>query len=148
MLTEICQRGRLTTRFTPRSVACFAVTCSLVAALSGCGSKLPVVVGTVTMGDAPLPNARVVFEAPDRPMAVATTDDAGRYDVMTGSQRGMAAGSYDVAISAFVTKNGGSESPLPILSTPKRYNSARTSGLTAVVKEGRNEGVNFQLERQ
>jgi len=148
MLTEIRKNGGLITNFTPRSVAGRAVICALMSALSGCGSKLPVVIGTVTLDDAPLPNARVVFEAPDRPMAVATTDAAGRYDVMTGSQRGMAAGSYTVAISAYVTKDGGRESPLPILSTPKRYNSARTSGLTAVVKEGRNEGVNFQLERQ
>ncbi len=98
------------------------------------------------MDGEPLTNAKVVFEAADRPMAVATTDDSGRYDVTTGSQRGMAAGSYKVAISAYVTRGGGTESPIPILSTPKRYNSAQTSGLTAEIKDGRNEDVNFQLE--
>ena len=116
--------------------------------LSGCGAKLPTVQGTVTMDGASVPNAKVVFEAPDRPMAVATTDEEGRYDVMTGSQRGMAAGSYKVAISAYVTKDGGTESPVPILSTPKRYNSAQTSGLTAEVKDGRNQNVDFQLESE
>jgi hypothetical protein len=123
----------------------FAIYC-LSAMLAGCGAKLPTVEGTVTLGDAPLPNARVVFEAPDKPMAVATTDDAGRYAVMTGSQRGMAPGSYQVAVSAYITRSGGNESPMPILSTPKRYNSSATSGFTVVIEEGRNENVDFQLE--
>lgn len=78
-------------------------------------------------------------------MAVATTDEAGNYDVRTGSQRGMAAGSYNVAISAYVTKDGGSESPIPVLSTPKRYNSAKTSGLSVEIEPGSNQGVDFQL---
>ena len=138
--------GRLSITGNLRVETKFALTCVLVSAFSGCGSKLPVVRGTVTMDGEPLAEARVVFEAPDRPMAVATTDEAGRYDVMTGSQRGMAAGSYNVAISAYVTKDGGMESPMPILRTPKRYNSAQTSGLTAVIEEGRNAAVDFQLE--
>ncbi len=99
----------------------------------------------MTLDGKPLPNARVVFEAPDRPMAVATTDDNGRYQAMTGSQRGMAAGSYSVAISAYETTDGGGESPVPVLKSPPRYNVARTSGLTAVIKDGANEDVDFKL---
>ncbi len=144
-LNEMTARGLLT-YFDTRNVGLFVAICSLAALHSGCSSKLPTVEGTVTMDGRPLPNAKVVFEAPDRPMAVATTDDSGQYDVTTGSQRGMAAGSYRVAISAYTTRAGGTESPLPILSTPKRYNSAQTSGLTAEIKDGRNEDVNFQLE--
>ena len=102
----------------------------------------------MTLNGEPLPNAKVVFEAPDKPMAVATTDESGRYDAMTGSQRGMAAGSYQVAISAYQTKDGGSESPIPILSTPRRYNSAQASGLTAEIKDGRNQAVDFALQSQ
>jgi hypothetical protein len=118
----------------------------LMALVTGCGSKLPTVSGTVTLDDAPLANAKVVFEAPDKPMAVATTDASGYYDVMTGTQRGMAAGTYKVAISAYATKDGGNESPLPILRTPKRYNSAKTSELKAEVKVGRNENIDFLLK--
>ena len=119
---------------------------ALMVILTGCGSRLPTVSGTVTLDDAPLANAKVVFEAPDKPMAVATTDAMGNYDVMTGTQRGMAAGSYQVAISAYATKQGGNESPIPILLTPKRYNSAKTSELTAEVKEGRNDVMDFSLK--
>jgi hypothetical protein len=117
-----------------------------LALIGGCGSQLPTVQGLVTLDGEPLPNARVVFESPDRPMAVATTDNQGRYDVMTGTQRGMATGNYQVAISAYETRDGGSESPVPILSTPKRYNSAQTSGLSVEITPGRNSEVNFQLE--
>lgn len=114
--------------------------------LCGCGSKLPTVEGTVTLDGIPLENAKVVFQAPDRPMAVATTNASGRYDVMTGSQRGIAAGSYKIAISAYETQDAGNESPIPILSTPKRYNSAATSGLSVEISEGHNDGVNFDLQ--
>ena len=112
----------------------------------GCGSKLPIVEGTVTLDGVPLENAKVVFQAPDRPMAVATTDASGRYDVRTGSQRGMAAGSYKIAISAYETKDAGNESPIPILSTPKQYNSAATSGLSVDIVAGHNDNVNFDLQ--
>lgn len=122
------------------------VTGMSVALIGGCGSQLPTVQGVVTLDGQPLSDARVVFESPDRPMAVATTDDNGRYDVMTGTQRGMAAGNYQVAVSAYETRDGGSESPVPILSTPKRYNSAQTSGLSVEISPGRHTDVNFQLE--
>jgi len=113
--------------------------------LIGCGPGLPTVEGNVTLDGEPIANAKVVFESPDRPMAVATTDEAGNYDVNTASERGMASGTYKVAISAYVTKDGGNESPIPILKTPKRYNSAKTSGLTVDVKAGKNQGVDFEL---
>ena len=113
--------------------------------LCGCGVRLPTVEGIVTLDDEPLENARIVFEAPDKATAVAKTDAEGRYAAMTGSQEGMAAGSYQVAISAYKTADGGTESPIPVLRTPKKYNSAQTSGLTAEVQAGRNRDVNFHL---
>ena len=138
---------------TPRCMRCrcrvlplLMTTGTWLALIGGCGSQLPTVQGLVTLDGDPLPKARVVFESPDRPMAVATTDDQGRYDVMTGTQRGMAAGTYQVAVSAYESRDGGSESPVPILSTPKRYNSAQTSGLSVEILPGRNADVNFQLE--
>ena len=121
------------------------VTALTIVCITGCGPSLPTVQGKVTLDGDPIAKAKVVFESPDRPMAVATTDDAGNYDVRTGSERGMAAGSYNVAISAYVTKDGGSESPIPVLSTPKRYNSAKTSGLSVDIKPGNNQDVDFEL---
>lgn len=111
----------------------------------GCGSKLPIVEGTVTLDGEPLPDARVVFESPDRPTATAKTDQSGHYDMVTGSQRGMAAGSYRIAISAYKTKDGGTESPMPILVTPKKYNSVETSELAVEILEGRNSDTDFEL---
>jgi len=116
-----------------------------VSFLCGCGSQLPTVQGTVTLDDAPVPNGTVVFESPDRATAIAKTNDDGRYEMMTASKRGMAAGDYSVAISAYETRDGGSESPIPVLRTPKKYNSAATSGLSATIADGKNE-VDFQLK--
>lgn len=129
-----------------RLANCSAGVATFALLLNGCGAKLPTVEGTVTLDGVPLPDAKVVFESPDKPMAVATTDAGGHYEVTTGSQRGMAAGSYRVAISAYVTRDGGSESPIPVLRTPKKYNSAKSSGLTAEVKTGRNKDMDFRLE--
>ncbi len=127
-----------------RTILLFAFGVSVVL-LSGCGSELPTVQGTVTLDSEPVPNATVVFESPDKPMATAKTDENGEYDVITASKRGMAAGEYAVKISAYKTRDGGSESPLPILRTPKKYNSSKTSGLTARISEGANKDVNFEL---
>lgn len=111
----------------------------------GCGSKLPTVEGTVTLDGDPVPNARVVFESPNRPTATAKTDDEGYFELVTASQRGIAEGSYGVSVSAYKTKDGGTESPMPILLTPKKYNLVSTSGLTAEVVPGQNT-VDLELQ--
>lgn len=129
-----------------QSGGCLAAGVLLLSFVSGCGPSLPTAGGTVTLDGEPLPDAKVVFEAPDRPMAVATTDHSGRYDVRTGSQRGIAAGRYKVAVSAYTTSDDGAEAPVPVLRTPAHYNSAQTSGLTAEIKDGRNEGIDFHLK--
>ena len=131
--------------FSVRQLSCVMIATQLLY-LSGCGSKLPTVEGTVTLDGAPLADARIVFEAPDRATAFAKTDDDGKYDVMTASQRGLEAGIYKIAVSAYKTRSGGSESPIPVLKTPKKYNSSQTSGLEADVKTGRNTDVNLQLQ--
>lgn len=124
----------------------FFLTASLgLLGLVGCGSKLPKVAGTVTLDGDPVASARVVFESPNRPTATAKTDASGHYDVRTASQRGMATGSYKVSVSAYQTKDGGTESPIPVLTTPKKYNSTETSGLTATITGGNNT-VDFELE--
>ena len=110
-----------------------------------CNSDLATVEGRVTHDGKPLANAKVVFVAPGRPMAVATTDDDGHYQVRTGSRIGIAPGNYKVAVSAYQTVAGPQgEAPIPVLRTPPRYNSADHSGLAADVQNGRNS-VDFEL---
>ena len=123
-----------------------AITVVLSLFLSGCRSELATVQGEVTLDGEPLEDARIVLEAPDRPTSVGKSDAQGRYTVTTGSQKGMYPGDYQVAISAYKTRDAhGIEAPVPVLRTPKRYNSAGSSGLTAVIQSGRNKGVDFHL---
>ncbi len=131
------------TRMSLAILACALATLGL----SGCGSDLSQTEGMVTLDGQPLAGARVVFEAPGLPTSVATTDEQGRYVVQTGSQQGMVPGTYRVSISAYETRaaRGGLEAPIPVLKTPRRYNSAASSGLTAEISEGRNRGVDYRL---
>lgn len=125
----------------------FCLVASLTGiALAGCSPRLPTVEGQVTLDGQSLENARIVFESPDKATAVAKTDADGHYTLMTGAQPGAAAGSYSVAISAYKTANGGAESPVPVLRTPKKYNTGQTSGLTADVQPGQNRDVDFHLQ--
>ena len=116
------------------------------ALLTGCGSDLATLEGVIRLDDEPLADARIVLQSPDRPMAVGKSDEQGRYSVQTGSQPGVLPGEYAVTISAYETRqSGGGEAPVPILRSPRRYNSADTSGLSVVVQEGANTGVDFDL---
>jgi len=112
----------------------------------GCSSELPTGEGVITLDDVPLADARIVFQSPDRPMAVGKSDKQGRYSLNTGSQEGVLPGDYTVTISAYETRQaGGVEAPVPILRTPKKYNSAETSGLSAQVHNRANTDVDFHL---
>ena len=104
--------------------------------LTGCGSRLPLVEGTVTLDGDPVPDARIVFESPGAATATAKTDEDGHFTVVTASEQGMAEGSYKVTVSAYKKGEGGY--PTPNLATPKKYNSTETSGLTADIVAGKN----------
>ena len=60
-------------------------------------------------------------------MAYAMTDEDGSYQLFTGSELGLVAGKYRVAI----------ESPSG-MELPKKYSAIDTSGLEYEVKEGSN----------
>lgn len=113
------------------------LVCVALLGISGCGrSGYTKVTGTVTLDEAPLVDANVIFRAPGMPMATARTDETGRFLVETGGARGMMAGEYVVTVAAFARakKEGGLKAPVLVI--PKRYNLPNESGLTAVIEGG------------
>lgn len=115
-------------------------------ALGGCGqSKYTSVTGVVTLDGAPLANANVVFRAPGCPMSSARTDESGRFRVETGGARGMKPGEYAVTVAAFAPPKKEGGAPSPKLITPEKYVKPDESGLSAVIEEGTNTKLNFDL---
>jgi hypothetical protein len=109
--------------------------------LAGCGSPLASVSGTVTLDGQPLEQGRVVFQAPGLPTGVGEIRRGGRYQLQTGTQTGIATGHYVVTVSAYqveLNADGQSE-PAFRLTTPAKYNSPETSGLSANIQPGGNQ---------
>lgn len=95
--------------------------------------------GTVTLDGAPLAGALVVF-TPDGPgrSAVATTDQAGRYELtFLRDIVGANVGAHTVRITTATEDRGGKEIP------PDRYHTK--TELVAAVEPGRNT-IDFPLE--
>lgn len=100
----------------------------------------------MTLDGAPLPDATVVFQAPNRPLATARTDHTGHYTAETGSIRGIKPGKYRVGIAAYREfVEGHDEETAPDLAIPEKYAQPDSSGLTAVIVNGPNRGINFDL---
>lgn len=118
----------------------------MVAALAtgGCGSGFAPAEGVVTLDGKPLANATVVFQAPERPLATARTDTAGRYRVETGSIEGIKPGEYRVAVAAYRSFKG-SDEDAPELAVPEKYVQPDSSGLSAVIGKWANRELNFEL---
>jgi len=107
----------MTPRFELRSFAYLAAVALLLTA-SGCGGsnrgptlKVTPVKGKVTLGTDPLGEAQVTFtfqgQAPkDYLGSGAKTDSQGNFEIMTGAQKGVPAGTYTVTVSKLVDKNG------------------------------------------
>ena len=114
--------------------------------LTGCGSDLAKVSGTVRLDGKPLDRGTVTFRAEDQAMAVGQIASDGKFQMKTGTQWGVAPGSYRVTVSAYQTRPSEDDlgEPIPILLTPARYNSEQESGLRAEVKPGSNQ-VNLSL---
>lgn len=130
--------------------------------------------GVVTMGGNPLPDATVIFSpvagSEGRP-ATGKTDAAGVYKLTdlqaTAVGAGAAIGEYQVSINKSsgveigaglgegevaddaAEDQGAGMAPDKVIGlkslVPDKYTRPDTSGLTATVKAGRNEGVNFDL---
>ncbi|MCG8584556.1 MAG: carboxypeptidase-like regulatory domain-containing protein [Pirellulales bacterium] len=117
-----------------------AVTLSALCVLAGCsGEQLGPVTGRVTLDDAPLPNALVLFEDQDRGIFMtAKTDTEGVYEVSMAKGYGLPLGTYQVAVKpgATVQVRGPDEaavkprSPILAKAIPRKYQDARTSGLS------------------
>jgi hypothetical protein len=97
----------------------------------------------ITLDGVPLPNATVLFYAPNMPLAAARTDELGRYRVETGGAAGMMPGEYIVTVAAYKTDAQGK--PVPLLVIPKRYLQLESSGLKASISSGVNRSVDFEL---
>jgi hypothetical protein len=115
--------------------------------LVGCGNGLSSVNGTVTLDGVPLTGgegvkASIGFYPDGQPGApgIGFLDSNGHYTLMVGSQEGIAAGKYAVAISAtriIMPKDpAGMPSGEPM--TPRKYADPRQSGFHADVQPGRN----------
>ena len=120
---------------------------------AGCqdsGPELGRVTGTATLDGKPLPNATVEFQpGPGGSPSYGTTDENGRYELSYSVGRpGAMVGKHVVRISTFRQDAPDDEGLRPVIEYPEllppRYNEE--SELTAEVKPGRNEGVNFNLK--
>ncbi len=106
----------------------------------GCGTDLVKVSGAVTLDGQPLESGTIVFQAQGMAMCVGNLGAGGRYYLSTGQQEGIAAGTYQVTITAFqvIDQANDDSAPIPKLLTPVKYNIPETSGLTADVQRVRN----------
>lgn len=117
-----------------------------VLAVAGCSGQ-PTVTGSVTLDGKPLQSigdvrGSVVFSPLDSgaPPARASIDENGRYDVFTGSKRGVAPGEYGVTVNAIRVIPPAVEGSEPGAERllPAKYGSPRTSGLSLSVTPGSN----------
>jgi len=130
------------TRFA--SVLCLSTLLFVV----GCGGgqddgpELGIVTGTVTMDGAPLPNVTVTFTSEKGQASFGTTDGEGKYELtFKGDAKGAEVGGHKVTIETPLEAppEPGYKDPIPSI-----YNTK--SALTAVVKEGENPPINFDLK--
>jgi len=135
---------------------------ALIAA-AGCGgnrsSNKLVVKGKVTIDDKPAEGVTISFYGPNDKAAsgVVSTQADGSYEVMFQSAAGE--GNYKVTANRIPGAGGGAVQPSEGIdeyqlklagasknALPSRYNDVSTSGLSAALQKGVNEGKNFALK--
>ncbi len=134
-----------------------AVATGLLLIATGCGSKLPVVAGTVTLDGEPLANATVMFlpldELPEhetQPPAQGLTDAAGKYTLeQRAGSDGIQLGDYSVRITTYQPASRDVDPPIPAIRerVPVKYNLE--TELKAVVTADRSaeeEPFDFPLQ--
>lgn len=156
----------LTKDATRPSIGRFLLVCALtvVAAVpSGCSSRGPavqMVLGKATLDGGPLAGATVAFSpvsGSDGLPAVGVTSDDGsfRLTAVRGGppERGTTVGDYTVTFTKVTHTPPGKEPPPPVAGplpifhlVPEAYGSRETSGLTATVKRGVNQGPGFTFD--
>lgn len=132
----------------------------LISTQVGCGKKSPwetaVVTGTVTLNGAPVTNALIEFiPNGDGPSSVGDISPEGKYELaLTNGEAGAVVGTHQIQIVCMeagsvdideegVTESGGEAPPCEV---PKKFEAATTSGLTADVKSGEPNVIDFALE--
>lgn len=126
--------------------------CGLIqlAGCSGDGLDTYPASGVVTLDGKPVAGAGVLFMPTDGPTASGTTDEQGRYKLMTGELEGAIAGPHRVMITLMkitgieVTTDGleGAIDTGGIKKeyiVPEKYSKIETSGLTAEVSDAKSE---------
>lgn len=125
--------------------------------LLGCsgndGPQIAAVEGTVTWEGKPLADAGVAFTPEKGPVAVGTTDEAGKFSLSTQGQDGAVVGAHRVTIQAFkpippgkkAVNEDGERLINPVSLIPEKYGNLRESGLQAKVTENGSEN-NFDFE--
>jgi hypothetical protein len=108
----------------------------------GCGSSVPTtnlkvtpVKGSITMGGNPLPEATVslILEGPPPANYLGSagmTDAQGKFEIMTGTQKGAPAGTYTVIVSKIVGADG-----KPLVNDPNSGMDAQMMVASGEVKE-------------
>lgn len=108
----------------------------------GCSSKEAEVSGAVTLDGQPLTLGIVTFHPQSSgPLATGQIQADGNYHLETGTDEGLAVGSYLVTVEATEVSppvNNQTEA-IPKLLTPEKYRDKAKSGLTAEVKAGSND---------
>ena len=112
---------------------------------SGCGDNLATVSGVVTLDGKPLRGGNgvraTVFFQPtggSGAAAVGMVDEAGKYNLSSGSQQGVAPGDYVVTCTAtqIIPSKDPGNPPSGRRITPAKYGNATTSGLQFSVGPG------------
>ena len=132
----------MTTHVLDRAAPCLLILS--LALLVGCGSggDMGTVSGQVTMDGQPLADAQIAFYPADGRPAQGTTDAEGRYTLQyTPDQPGAPVGTHTVRIT--VAQVSGEGQARVKETVPPRYNVQ--SELTAEVKPGKNDNVDFDL---
>jgi len=127
--------------------------CASACALIGCGSSGPAprtdlvpVTGTLIFEGKPLPDAKIVFIPTDKEMTdrpAATVDAEGNFEVFCDDQPGAPPANYRVIVMAFKPSEDDEQKPPSLI--PERYNSDKTSGISANVKEDGDNVFNFKI---
>jgi hypothetical protein len=113
--------------------------------LLGCGSNAPVderrtsISGTVTFDGKPLPAGNITFDSTESRLSTTASINQGVYSTSRA-----AIGKNEVSIETESLRYG---YPAGYVKIPERYTNPMASGLTADIKPGENENVNFDLKK-
>jgi hypothetical protein len=120
-------------------------------ALAGCGDsgpRLTRVTGTVTYKGSPVRDGNISFVPEDGAEGAGGTLDAqGRYTLSTvKTGDGIRAGTYKVRVAAYQSPPLMNDPNSGKPAVPRKYFDAQTSDLTATVREGADQVLDFELK--